>query len=231
MIKKDLRCKLLLPLNEGVGEPHDSSGFVNTVANHGAIWQVGTYGRQMYFGGINDYVECGNDPRLLPDDHFTIGIWMKPETDQEYCYDGSEGNYGVAGSCDAPDTTSTWSWQLRYGSADACSLGLQVHTVAGSKWATLGENLPTDSWSYVAATFCPTATKICLNGVLKGSLGHAATTISNNANNILMFGVAGWGSSNTYANFTMGEGRFYDADLNVTEILAYYNSTKARYGL
>lgn len=220
-----------LPMNEGSGEPHDSSGFNNVVANYGASWVTGSYGRAMSFDGINDYVDCGTDVRLQPTDTFAIGLWIKPALNQEYCYDTIEGNYGLAGVVDGANSTTYWSWQLRYGSADACSLGLQVNTAAGGKWVTLGYNLPTATWSYILASFDRDIERIYVDGVLKDTNNFTATTITTNAATKLMFGVAGWGVSNTYYEGLISRPTFYNLDPPVADILSYYNTTKGIYGL
>lgn len=231
MVRKSNTCALYIPLNEGTGTPHDSSGYGNSITNHGATWVNGSYGRAMAFNGTDQSFDCGNDVRLQPTDQFGIGLWVLPAANQEYCYDGSKGNYGIAGSCDGADTTTYWSWQLRYGSSVDCTLGLQVNSAVGSKWVEVGSNLSTTDWSYVFAYFTPTLEKILVNGIVKDTNNYATTTINTNVANKIFLGVAGWGTSNTYYEGKISDFRFYKVLPTDAEILSYFNTTKGRYGL
>lgn len=209
-------------LNEGSGTTaKDKSGNGNdgTLQNmDDSDWVDGVVGRALDFDGSNDHLDCGKDSSLQPTDELTISTWIKPKPNQEYCYDGSKGNYGVAGSVDAAEGTTKWSWQLRYGSADACTLGWQVNTEAGSKWVTIGSNLPTDSWTHILATFNGTEQKIYVDNVLKDTETFAATTIKVDVDNKILMGVAGWGNSNTYYEGKIDEFRIYNRELNDAEI-------------
>lgn len=194
---------------------------------YGALWNSieGVHGSGNYnFDGINDYIDFGNDISLSGiSNEITISLWIKPQPNQEFCYNGIQGNYGIAGSVNAAEGTTTWSWQLRYGSPDACSLGLQVNTVAGSKWANIGYNLNTNTWTHIASTFNGTEEKIYVNGILTDTDTFAPTTININSNNKFLLGSAGWGESNTYFKGSIDEVTVYNRALSKDEINAIYN--------
>ena len=193
----------------------DKDGIIN-----GAIWTSGVEGSALYFDGVNDYVNLGDS---VSSDKFTISLWIKPQPNQEYCYDGTSGNYGVAGVIDSVEGTTNWDWQLRYGSADSCSLGLQLNTVDGGKWVTIGKNLNTNIWNHIVITFSGTEEKIYVNNVLEDTNIFALTTINTNTNNKLFIGGAGWGESNTYFAGIIDEVQVYDRALSPTEISDIYS--------
>ena len=72
--------------DEGAGDTAlDASGY----GNHGTLggevsgdkpkWVPGKYGSALYFDGVNDWLNCGNDPSLDITGNLTIEFWMKPE--------------------------------------------------------------------------------------------------------------------------------------------------------
>lgn len=229
------KVALYTPLNEGTGNPHDSSSYGNNGTISGStVWGNGDHGRHIEFKGWTDkgYVDCGSDISLQPTEQFAIGCWIRPAASQEYCFVTDHGNYGVAGSCDGAESTTNWSWQLRYGSeAVNCSLGLQVNTAAGSKWAKLDYALVADQWKWIFATFTPTDVKIYVDAVLKGSDTFAATTINTHVNNKILLGVAGWGVSGTYYEGDMADFKLFIDPPSTTEATAYFNAAKGRFGL
>jgi len=202
------------------GNLFDSSGNSNTAINHGATLVSGIKNQAYEFDGFNDYIDCGSSINSDIVDDFTISLWVKPQSNQEYCYDGIEGNYAVAGSADAAEGTNTWSWQLRYGSPDACSLGLQVNTITGSKWANVGYNLVANEWTHIVATFTGTEEKIYVNDNLVDTNTFSSTTIRTYINNKVLLGNAGWGESNTYFNGAIDDVQIYDRVLTASEVAA-----------
>jgi len=187
----------------------------------------GKYGNAFYFSGndYKSYIDMGNDSNLIISDELSLDLWVKPQPGQEFCFNGTWGNNGIVGSVDGADSTSTWSYQLRYGSADACSLGLQLNTLAGSKWVTVGYNLSTSEWTHIVATFNGTDEKLYVNSILTDNLTFAATTLNTNVNNKVLLGVAGWGVSNTYYNGEIDEFKIYDRTLSPEEVNASYNNS------
>lgn len=72
--------------DEGAGNTaYDSSVY----GNHGILgagvvdnkpsWGAGKYGSALYFDGVNDWLNCGNDSSLDLTGNMTIEFWMRPE--------------------------------------------------------------------------------------------------------------------------------------------------------
>jgi len=72
----------------------DSSGFGNngTLTNMtGTTWTTGIVGGALGFDGVDDYVDCGNDPSLQIAGEFTIAAWVKMAPVNEGAYMGIGG--------------------------------------------------------------------------------------------------------------------------------------------
>jgi hypothetical protein len=66
-------------LDEGSGTiAYDSSGNGNDGAIYGATWTTGKNGSALEFDGVDDYVNCGNDPSLNIADEITVIAWIYP---------------------------------------------------------------------------------------------------------------------------------------------------------
>jgi len=219
-------------------ENYNSTGIYDnsTYDNFGIFYNMfedntttGKYGNAFYFSGndYKSYIDMGNDSSLIISDELSFDLWVKPEPGQEHCYDAESGwgNTGIFGSVNGSDSTSTWSYQLRYGSADDCSLGLQLNTGLGSKWVTVGYNLSTSEWTHIVTTFNGTDEKLYVNGILTDNLTFASTTINSNTKNKILLGVAGWGVSNTYYNGSIDEFKIYNRVLSPEEVNASYNNS------
>ena len=134
---------LNLDNNTRIGETStkavDESSYHNNGTISGATWTpLGRFNSALQFDGMDDQVDCGNSSTLDITDMITIELWMKPEAAQEACWDGVKGNYGVMAKGETGIPGNAWSWQLRYGSPDNCSLGFQFNgDQGGGKWVTI----------------------------------------------------------------------------------------------
>jgi hypothetical protein len=54
----------------------DFSPFKNNGAIYGAGWAPGKIGQALSFDGVDDYVDCGNNPSLNMTDAITIEVWI-----------------------------------------------------------------------------------------------------------------------------------------------------------
>jgi hypothetical protein len=150
-------------------------------------------------------------------DKITIELWIKPEAAQEVCWDGVKGNYGIMAKADAGISGNVWSWQVRYGSPDNCSLGFQFNGSAEeNKWVTVKQNLLPGKWYHVAGTFDGTTIKCYLNGVLKDTNQMSRIQPSNAR---LFIGEDGW---HNMFNGTIDEVRIYRRALTAQEIMLHY---------
>jgi len=183
-------------------------------------WINGKYDKAIKFDGVNDYVDCGNDSSLIISDYITIEAWIKPQPNQEYCWDGKKGNYGVAASVNNYTGSTIWSWQLRYGAPTTCYLGFQFNgNPEGAKWVTVGQNLTAGEWYHVVGTFNGTHIKSYLNGTLIET--DQISAISTNPNNKILIGNEGWAN---YFNGTIDEVKIYNRVLTADEIRTEYES-------
>ena len=80
-----MSCVLLVPMNEGSGNPKDYSGYQNHGTLHGPTWVDGRYGKALSFDGVDDYVNCGSDKSLASygKDKITWEFWIYPKSDGE----------------------------------------------------------------------------------------------------------------------------------------------------
>lgn len=174
------------------------------------------YGKAVYLDGADDYIDCGVAEELNLTSAITIEALIKPEPDQEYCWDLEKGNYGVAAKVEGVAGSATWSWQLRYGSADACCLGFQFNEAgAGSKWVTAKQALKVRKWSHIAGTYDGTDIRFYLNGVETDN--NTLTGIQGYANKLLV-GSEGWAN---HFNGKVDEFRIYDRALTPGEVLTH----------
>jgi hypothetical protein len=236
-----LVLELNLDNNTRIGETStkavDESGYHNNGTISGATWtSAGRNNSALQFDGKDDYVDCENSSTLDIAGNITIELWMKPETKQEICsidllgtnhvlptsgYEGhwTIGNYGVLAKAQA--SGSLWSWQLRYGSPDNCSLGFQFNESnksgnMSSKWVTVKQSLIPGKWYFVAGTFDGKNIKCYLNGVLKDTnqmFGIRPCKAK------LLVGDDGW--HNMFKG-TIDEVRIYRRALTAQEIMLHY---------
>jgi hypothetical protein len=220
-----LVLSLNLNNNTRIGETStkavDVSRYKNDGTISGAAWtSAGRFNSALQFDGIDDYVDCGNSSTLDIIDKITVELWMKPEEKQEVCWDGYKGNYGVMAKAETGILGNIWSWQLRYGSPDNCSLGFQFNGYEGDKWVTVKQNLTPGKWYHVAGTFDGTYIKCYLDGVLKDTNEMHGIQQSNAR---LFIGEEGW--HNMFKG-TIDEIRIYRRALTAQEITMHYKQTQ-----
>ena len=88
-------------LDEGAGTAANDSAGANNGTVYGAVWTTGRIDGALSFDGVNDYVDCGNNPSLdVGAGPFTLAAWVKGNTANgqyqmivgHYC-GGHPGNY------------------------------------------------------------------------------------------------------------------------------------------
>ena len=193
------------------------NGTWNGSACEFGYWTTGKVGNALLFkgnstgsDGIGTYIDCGNDSTLQPINEITIDTWIRPSEKQE-----SSANHGIASSVQNWSMSSSWSWQIRYGSTPDLTLGFQLNTNVGSGWVKLDQNLTDNVWYHIVATFNGTDSKIYLNGELKDTHHFGTSNISVNPANKILIGNEGWAN---YFNGTIDEFRLYNRSLNATEV-------------
>ncbi len=148
----------------------DSSKNGNDGAIFGPEWvDDGKIGAALKFDGVDDYVDCGNDPSLDLTDHITFTAWMKHPP-------GTEG-YTIIRN-DQGDGIRQWGF-LDYTSNGHISLF--TNTDAGVREEVFWDgNLDDDVWHHIALTIDNPNVELFVDGVSRGVLQLAGQIVSTN---------------------------------------------------
>jgi len=192
-------------LDEGSGTTaYDSSGYNNHGIIYGASWTSGKVNSALSFDGVDDYVDCGTDPSLMPTTAITLEAWFKASGVNAYA-----------------TIVSTFYYEGYF---------LRINPNAGIEFAPGICNSPPGTiqpgvWYHVVGTFDGTS-KIYVNGKLVSSqgAGYLAYTgqslrIGNNPTAELWF------------NGIIDEVRIYNRALSAEEIWAEYTRTGGRFAI
>ncbi|HEC81506.1 MAG TPA: LamG domain-containing protein [Thermoplasmatales archaeon] len=212
--------------DEGSGSiAHDYSGNGNDGTIYGASWTTDTpsgNGYALSFDGINDYVDCGNDVSLNPENEITLAAWYKPvsfagcgnspiidkgyytNTDPYYQY-----HLGVTGDNYHQPPSYAYAAFLFHISADDTLYG--VPTPDGF-W-TAG------NWYHIAGTYDGSTVKLYVNGDLIDSV-PASGTMQDYGKNVY-FGR--FTNKNAYTPGIIDEISIYNRALSASEIQQLYN--------
>ena len=191
-------------LDEGKGTAvHDSSSNGNDGTIHGATWvQIGN-GYALQFDGVNDYVDCGDDPSLNIGGEVTLQTWIQP-TDM-----------GWAG---APVVGKTYrEYQLLYSTRGLC----WWYVNSGSN--AVGNKLPLGQWSHVTGTYDGERRRIWINGRLAGSASSNAP--AGQGGHFIMGMRQG-----PYFQGLLDQVRVYNRALSADEILNTFRREAPNYG-
>ena len=186
--------------------------------NNGTITNGASYstdgGGSWAFDGTNDYIEVLHSTSINPPDNFSVQFWIKQkraapglESPVNKYATGSQGWVFVVDNY-------TMSFDGRNG-------------VDGYKAAASSTPMILDNWYYFVGIKSGLNMYIYQNGILAGSTtftvpGVLATIYAN-----LNIGKL----SALYSYSNIADARMYTRPLSATEILAYYNATRGRYGV
>ena len=201
---------------------NDSDGYIVNWT-----WDFGdgntSYGdRSLSFDGVDDYVDCGNDPSLDLVDEFTVEAWIKPVD-----YGPSQpGKYhGIV----TKGTTSPWS--------NGGAFGLELHTAGkmyffarnssntGYSYAGPSYILTKNTWYHVVGQFDTGTYRLYINGQLVDDTVVGWTSVNMNSQNLRI------GALNEYFNGTIDDVRIYSRALNSSEILDNFDGSVSTSGL
>ena len=197
--------------NEGSGTTvNDMSGNGNNGTVIGAAWtNSGKYGDALVFNGANALVIVSNSPSLQLSATMTLEAWVNPSVVsnvwEDVIYKGLDNYYleGTSGNGEVPVIGGT------FGGSD---------TVLDGTGA-----LPAKTWSYLAATYDGTTTRLYVNGVQVAS--QAQTGAIATSTNLLQIG-----GDSFYGQFFKGiidEVRIYDVALTAAQIQTDMNTPVA----
>ena len=179
----------------------DSSGNGNTGTISGATWtSQGKYGGALVFNGSSARVNVPNSASLQLSSGMTLEAWVDPASVssawRDVIYKGND-NYYLKGT------------------TDHAGVPAGAVTVAGSSAHAYGAGtLPTNSWSYLAATYDGTTLRLYVNGTLAASQA-ASGAITSSTNQLQI------GSDSIYGQYFNGlidQVRIYNTALSAAQI-------------
>lgn len=212
MFGKVRTCVLNMPMNEGQGHPHDSSGYGNNGTNNGADWVSGDFGWAMEFNGSTDYINCGNKASIIPGtSDFTLSIWAKlndvPVSDYPVLFGKGDADAG--------------EWMFRFTTA------AQISFHASATYASCVIPNAVGTWRRYDFVREGNDCYIYCDGVEVGTDTLVAVDLTTTKD--LRIGNAD-GQPNRYLGGNIDDVSIYNRPRSAAEILDYWNATKARYG-
>lgn len=184
---------------------------------NGAYFNAGNNGN-VFFDGIDDYVNSGYDLSWNNTNSISIEFWMNPATI-------SGGNYGIMGK-EYPN----WEWAFyQYGT----TLNLVYWNTAGGHTNGMDFSVnafPTaNTWYHVVYTWDGSTSIFYVNGVALGSRTATDPSINQNRSNNVMFGGHTYVWGDYYWNGKLGGVRFYNKKLSTNEVENLYTAGQPTY--
>jgi hypothetical protein len=179
----DLRLLLTLDENSGATAATDDSGNGNdgvlTNMDPQNDWIAGRIGNALDFDGINDYLNCGNDPLLQLTGDITLAFWIKPS------------NIG-AHRINLLDKSYSGEFTLVVETDGALSY-YHHRTVSPYYWSAYKvASIPIQNgtWQHIALTRDTNARRIQVyyNGILKATVVYPSDALPAASSNPLKFG-------------------------------------------
>jgi hypothetical protein len=162
--------------------------------------------------GVNDYIVIPNSSSVNPSDNFTVQFWFLSK------------NISVTKTFIAKYTPGTQGWVFGQ-TLNQINFDGRNLTADGYKQAISSVNLTLNTWFHIVGVKAGLNQYIYVNGVQTGSTTWTTPGSMATGNSI----TTAYGSDFLQCNIT--DFRIYNRPLTPVEILAYYNNTKARYGL
>ena len=195
---------------EGAGiNIHDESGYGNHGTFYGnptPVFPDGVYSgtKALQFDGVDDYVDCDNDPSLNITDAITIEAWIYPKT-------LGEGNAGhIVGGINLFYTYTNNALKFING----------ITALSDSSAITLNQ------WQHVAFTYDRQYARFYVNSMPKGET--ELTTAMNTGNYLI--GARSTTGNYTF-NGTIDDVRIYSEALSVGQIQQHYAEGVAAHGI
>ena len=187
---------------------YDSSGYNNHGTIHGASWMTGKVNGALFFDGLEDYVDCGNNATLDPTQGATIEAWVN----FNQLPSGAEHIMAITGRSGGGtdlDLQTETDNKIRF------YIGPGAPNVAISNTA-----VETNKWYHIAGTYQANENiKIYVNGVLEKTT-LIDITRNANSNNFCIGQSAIW--PGRFFNGIIDEVKIYNRPLSAEEIEAEY---------
>ncbi|MFC1714396.1 LamG domain-containing protein [Candidatus Poribacteria bacterium] len=147
--------------DDGDGETAKDS---SEKGNHGKLfgpeWVDGKIGKALKFDGVDDYVDCGEDPSLNLVDHLTLAVWVKHEV----------GNDGYIIMRNDPGDGVRQYGLLDYPTHGTGVVDFFFHSAGGrvemDKWEETAVN--DNEWHHIAITIDYPEIRLFVDGVDQG---------------------------------------------------------------
>ncbi|MBU4481393.1 prepilin-type N-terminal cleavage/methylation domain-containing protein [Patescibacteria group bacterium] len=167
----------------------------------------GLTGKALYFDGINDYVNAGNNPSLNITNALTIEAWVKPSPSTSW--KAIVGDYGNSYLLQlvGPDSNTVWPSFLLWDTSG------QVH---GLLFA-MDLLVKNEEWSHIIGTWDGVTSRIFLNAVASAGFDTWSGNVGN-TNNMRI----GATHSDRYFYGIIDEVRIYNRALTAMEIQKHY---------
>jgi hypothetical protein len=186
----------------------DSSGHdLNGTLFGGPLWQPtgGKLNGALQFDGVNDYVDCGNDPSLNITSQITVAAWVKP-------VDASSGlrNKQMIGK-------GGWGYYLQQAKWDSGE-HLVEFVIHDGDWYGAGTFITSSfdgQWHHLAGAYDGARIKLYIDGQLKTTTDHVGR-IDTSAASVNIGRVSDW-PDNCFGG-TIDDARIYNRALSAQEI-------------
>jgi hypothetical protein len=177
---------LALAMNEGHG---DKVQDISMNGNHGTLnnfafpptvtsgWNPGYKGVGVNSDGVNDYIDCGNNPVLMPSDGLTVSMIIKPAIQ-------SGGSMHIISK-----RTAATGYYMYMGSVANPSVGFIVK-IGGVSKNVSSADLVVDNWYTVSCTHDKKTLRMYVDGVCVHSFA-AVGSVDSNTSNLLISDYAG----------------------------------------
>ena len=193
---------------EGAGTSvTDASGNGNTGTIANATWTTaGKYGNALVFNGTSSLVTINDSPSLDLTTGMTLEAWVNPSAVSsnwgDVIYKGNDNYFleGTSAPSGVPGAGGT------FGGSDVVTLGTA--------------SLPTNTWSYLAATYDGATLRLYVNGILVSSLAQTGN-IATSSNPLQIGGDSIFGQ---YFAGLIDEVRVYNGPLSVAQIQTDMNT-------
>ena len=132
---------------------------------HGAKWTTGKIGGALSFDGVDDYVDCGNDPSFDITGPITLTAWVKTSSPSKAIWQGIVTKGEVL-----------WKIQKQLdGRGDFECWGLKGAPSPGPYLETVGANINDEQWHHIAGTYDGVKMRMYWDGVENNSFSVSGT--------------------------------------------------------
>jgi hypothetical protein len=193
------------------GNADDSSGYGNHgVENGSPLYVDAVYDLGIDFDGVNDYINCGNAPRLNVNTNITVACWVKGPLGQSWSPFVSKRGEDSLG----------WKLRRQGGTNNAC---FTLRGTSGADDQQGNININDNEWHHVAGTYNGAQRNLYVDGQLDtgGSLAETGAIPATPGDDVVIGAFSRAGQSppvQTYTDATIDDARIYNRALTQADI-------------